>query len=194
MNKWIIMLAGAVLAGSLQWAEAERKPPVMLKVSRKINTDRTTTQSGGNNSNRKSRGGRKGNNQQTKRTTKTSATMSITIDVWNLDQAEQEYKVQWYYVADPAASGEDRYVYDEGSETLKLKAREQHKITHESSSLTETRSSGNKSTKSGDKPVGFIVIVNHGEDVVASDASSWSLKRIVQNPITRQAFIDTGAL
>jgi hypothetical protein len=120
--------------------------------------------------------------------------MAITIDVWNLDQAEREYNVKWYYIADPAESGQDRYVYDEGSETLKLEAREQYKITHESSSLTETKTSSSKSSKSGGKPVGFIVMVNHGEDVVASDASSWSLKRIVQNPLTRQAFIDTGAL
>jgi hypothetical protein len=190
-----MLLAGAL--GCMVTAGAEGKPSVMLKVSSEMHTDRTKQETGGGygSRGRPSESAARSRIWRGKSTVTSTSSMEISIEVWNTDAEEQDYEVLWYYIANPTEPGEPNYVFEQSGEHLALKPRERRTITHESGSLTITETSDSKSTTlSGGKLVGFIVAVFHGDDMVASDASSWDLKRIMQNPKTRKDFLVSQTL
>ena len=123
-------------------------------------------------------------------------TATLKVTVTNMQPKPGEFAVEWQFLAKGVADKNTR-VYDAGTKTVPLKGAESTSFDVQSKPLqaTDTRSyeyddDGNLTPtgarqQTGDKPVGYVVLVKANDILIAVEASDEELKKSYQDQINK---------
>lgn len=118
----------------------------------------------------------------------------LDIFVRNLDRTPRDCEVQWYFTARPSGGGQ-RFIYDNGSASIKLDGTASTNLPASSATLRSQKSdfySDGRTRHSGSEAEGYFVLVGIGGQVVASTASTRPLQQVISNPKSLQELLATA--
>ena len=131
--------------------------------------------------------------QQTTTYTETgSSALDLAISLRNMGREAQNLKLEWYFVGKPLDSKMPDFVADKGTLDLALAPASGTNHVVRSKSIKLMKQTGqNLRVREGAEVAGYLVLAKVADTVVAMDASSPSLKKIVADGRKWKEFLAT---